>query len=278
MPAETFGHRSRQYGVAAASFAIALALRFAVDPLLGDGQPFVTFLVGVAVTAWIAGSQSATAVLVLGLVAGEYLFVPVRHVVSITNPKVAGIVEGALYLLVAGIIVAAAAALRGAERYARRSRARERAETRESRVRLRDFAAYLQVAREEERAHISRELHDDLGQVLTALKLQSASLSKRLHDDTNASTALLQPAATMVELCDQAIAVVRGIVQALLPPLLDEQGLLDAIRQNAGTFETQANIRCEVTATTDIPTIDPNVSLAAFRIVQEALTNAARHA
>src|SRR5438105_1986040 len=84
------------------------------------------------------------------------------------------------------------------------------------------------------RAHSSRELHDDLGQVLTALKLQSASLSKRLDDDTNASTALLQPAATMVELCDQAIAVVRGIVQALLPPLLDEQGLLDAIRQNAG--------------------------------------------
>ena len=82
----------------------------------------------------------------------------------------------------------------------------------------------------------------------------------------------------MVNLADQAIATVRWITQALLPPSFDETGLLDAITRNAAVFETQTNIRCEVAASTHIPTIDQTVSLAAFRIAQEALTNVARHA
>jgi len=109
------------------------------------------------------GSQPATPVLVLGLVAGEYLLV--LYGTSSRSPsRVASIVEGTLYLLVAGIIVAAAAACdaRSDIRSPKLRRPRERAETRESRVRLRDFAAYCKPPRRGTRPHPS-ELHDDLG-------------------------------------------------------------------------------------------------------------------
>lgn len=136
---------------------------------------------------------------------------------------------------------------------------------------LRDLATRLQEIREEERAMVAREIHDDLGQNLTVLKMQLALLCDRnqdLHDQS-------QPIFTLI---DQIVDRVQKISSKLRPDLLDELGLIPAIEWHSNDFQQSTGIRCDCRLPQEDIILDRVKATAAFRIFQEALINVARHA
>jgi signal transduction histidine kinase len=146
---------------------------------------------------------------------------------------------------------------------------------RESQVQLRALAARLVSVREEERTRIAREIHDELGQVLTGLKLDVTWLAKRL---TKKQNELLEKTEGMRQLIDATVQQVRRISTGLRPEILDEMGLVAAIGWQAGEFQRRVGIRCRLRLPEDQISLDKERSTAVFRIFQEVLTNVARHA
>ncbi|CAG9239528.1 Sensory box histidine kinase/response regulator [Paraburkholderia caribensis] len=147
---------------------------------------------------------------------------------------------------------------------------------RESREELKRLSASIQRAREEEKTRIARELHDDLGQQLAALKIECSKYSNRAKDiDTTKETADMS---NIYSLIDQLVVSVRRIATDLRPAMLDDLGLLSAIEWFIERFSSRYAI--SVVQHIDAEDIDFNhdSSTAVFRIVQEALTNVARHA
>ena len=148
-------------------------------------------------------------------------------------------------------------------------------ELQESYERLRALAANLEVVREEERTQIARELHDQLGQALTAMKFDLAWLTNRIVDKDEA---LGQRAKAVTTQMDTMIKTVRRIATELRPGMLDDLGLAASIEWLAHDFEKRTGIICLTTVTVpDVP-LPRAPSLTLFRILQEALTNVARHA
>jgi len=145
-----------------------------------------------------------------------------------------------------------------------------------SRDRLRNLSARLQTILEEERTRISREIHDELGQALTALKLDLSSLEKmfssgRLDNPSGKVRAMERDVGRIIR-------TVRKISTDLRPGVLDEFGLADAIEWQAKNFQKKTGIVCKVTLPTLEMITDTVRSTAIFRIFQEALTNVMRHA
>lgn len=139
---------------------------------------------------------------------------------------------------------------------------------------LRNLSAHLQTVREEERSSISREIHDELGQVLTALKMDLSWLSTKHGDDEG----FLKKTRSMGKLIDSTIQTVKRISAELRPVLLDDLGLTAAIQWEAGQFQQRTGITCTVSCSPEDVILDRDRSIAIFRIFQEALTNVARHA
>jgi signal transduction histidine kinase len=151
------------------------------------------------------------------------------------------------------------------------------AQSEESGRRLRALAARIQTAREEEAARIARELHDVVGQALTALKLDVTWLGRPRAHGAEPSAPGTEPAA-LIGRIDETIGLVRKLSQELRPAVLDRLGLGEAITWQAREFEARTGLPCTVDLSLIPPEIDPEVAVAAFRIVQEALTNVVRHA
>lgn len=158
-------------------------------------------------------------------------------------------------------------------------RKRTEEQLRESREQLRALAMRLESVREEERARIAREIHDELGQVLTGLKMDIAWLNNQLvgTDNGTSSYRCREKLDSMSELIDSTIRSVRRIVTELRPGILDSLGLLAAVEWAAQTFQTRMGIRCQCTVPGEVA-VDQTQSITIFRILQEALTNVARHA
>ena len=146
---------------------------------------------------------------------------------------------------------------------------------RKSREKLRNLTAHLHSVREEERKHIAREIHDELAQALTALKMDVFWMKKRLPDDNGV---LLQKAQTMSGLIDTTIQSVQRIASELRPGLLDDLGLQEAVQWHTREFQDRTGIRCELAFEGEWEGLDPDRSITIFRVFQEALTNVARHA
>jgi len=150
------------------------------------------------------------------------------------------------------------------------------AQLRDSEERLRALTARLQSVREEERTTISRETHDELGQALTALKMDLTWIAERVKADGKSVATKLK---SMFELIDDTIRSVRRIASGLRPEILDEaEGLATAIGWQAKDFQARTGIRCKINLPSEIPALDQERTTAAFRIFQEMLTNVARHA
>jgi PAS domain S-box-containing protein len=141
---------------------------------------------------------------------------------------------------------------------------------------LRALAARLDAIREEERQVIAREIHDQIGQVLTAIKLDFGWLRGQLPAE--AAPEVRKRAAATDLLLDQALDTARRVSTSLRPAMLDDLGLPAAVAWYAGDFEQRTGVACEVDMPADDGHISPAVGLCLFRIVQEALTNVARHA
>ena len=138
---------------------------------------------------------------------------------------------------------------------------------------LRELSARVLEAREEEKAHIARELHDELGQLLTALKMDLAWLRERLGPDTDLSAR----AAEMGALLDRTVGSTRRISADLRPLMLDDLGLADAAAWLVEDFAKRSGISCRIDVSQEVQGLSRAVATAVYRAVQESLTNIARH-
>ena len=145
---------------------------------------------------------------------------------------------------------------------------------RESEVQLRALAARLISIREEERARIAREIHDELGQVLTGLKMDATWLARQL---AGTGKPLVEKAQAMCQLIDSTMHLVRRISTGLRPEILDDMGLMAAIGWQANEFQKRMGMRCRLRLPEGEVVLDKERSTAVFRIFQEILTNIARH-
>jgi PAS domain S-box-containing protein len=152
-------------------------------------------------------------------------------------------------------------------------RKKERQQLEQSRHELRRLSASVVAAREEERRRIARELHDELGQRLSALKMDLSTLT---HGIQNRSYD--RRVAVMIEMLDETVASVRRIASDLRPMMLDDLGLNAAIEWLARDSAKRMGIEVTVRLGELDPALDSQASTAVYRMVQEALTNVARHA
>jgi signal transduction histidine kinase len=174
----------------------------------------------------------------------------------------------------------------------------------EANVKLRLLSEHLQSVREEERTQIARDIHDELGQALTCLKMDVSWLSSKLSTDhfvplsppaqsqntarrsrskqrngskSKTQESLLDKTKTMLKFIDGTIQTVRRLSTGLRPPVLDDLGLSAAIEWQAQEFKARTGIRCKLTLPSNDITLDQKRTTAIFRIFQETLTNVARH-
>jgi PAS domain S-box-containing protein len=155
---------------------------------------------------------------------------------------------------------------------AERQRAEEQLKA--SRDQLRALAARLQTVREEERKSMAREIHDELGQACTAIKMDLALIGRRA---SKRQIRLRSKVGSAMQLVDEMITTLRRISSQLRPRTLDDLGLPAALEWQAQEFESRTGIRCQLSLPQHPFTLDPERSTAVFRIFQESLTNVARH-
>ena len=150
----------------------------------------------------------------------------------------------------------------------------EKHEIRSSRAQLAELSAHIEQVKEQERTRIAREIHDDLGGNLTAIKMAMALLVRRLPADT---PELLEKANYVESLADRSIESAHRIAADLRPSVLDF-GIVAALEWHAKEFEKQAGIPCKFSSNREEIQLDSDHATALFRIFQEALTNVAKHA
>jgi PAS domain S-box-containing protein len=141
---------------------------------------------------------------------------------------------------------------------------------------LRDLGSHLESVRESEKSRIAREIHDELGSSINALKMTSRQLLSELQNLVTAPK-LLSKAQDMSALIDNAMATIRRIISDLHPTVLEDLGLLAAIEWQVSQFQKMTGITCVVNCIADEGGLNRDYSLALFRILQESLTNVARH-
>lgn len=139
---------------------------------------------------------------------------------------------------------------------------------------VRKLTAHLQNIREEERTSIAREIHDELGQQLTVLKMDVSWLNKKFHGTDEKANQRLKELLTMI---DETVKSVRRISSQLRPSLLDDLGLTAAMEWQLNEFEKRSGIKTKLITPEEEPDLSDAVRTALFRIFQESLTNVARH-
>jgi len=149
------------------------------------------------------------------------------------------------------------------------------AELANSREQLRGLSSHLQNIREEERIHVAREIHDELGHLLTAIKLDMEGVVNQCSGSTESIKGQLKPLITMV---DASIDSVRTIATELRPAILDNLGLIPAMEWQIQQFRIRTKILCDYKFDVKDFTFSNEESTAIFRIFQEILTNISRHA
>jgi two-component system sensor histidine kinase UhpB len=147
-------------------------------------------------------------------------------------------------------------------------------EIRHSKEQLRELSSHIQDVREQERIAIAREVHDDMGSTLTAIKLDIAWLAGRL----SGSPALAEKARSIEMLVDKCTAAAGNISRSLRPSVLDTFGIVAAIEMESDEFEQRTGISCVFEHGTVIADVPPDISIALFRIFQETLANITKHA
>jgi PAS domain S-box-containing protein len=140
---------------------------------------------------------------------------------------------------------------------------------------LRDLSAHLQSIREEERAYVAREIHDELGQQLTGLKMDMSALTSRLSSNDDVVIEKIQ---SIQQLLNHSIKTVRRIATELRPSILDDLGLVAAIEWQCEEFEKRSGIKTRFVSDLEQMIFNSAISICLFRICQESLTNVARYA
>ena len=138
---------------------------------------------------------------------------------------------------------------------------------------LKALSERLLLVQEQERMRVARELHDDLGQSLTALKMDVIGLLEKSRPSANAAPMVTRILRTI----DSTVTAVQRISSELRPSVLDDLGLLAALESEAQLFEERTGIECDLSLPDDLPDMDQATTVAIYRMIQEAMTNVARH-
>jgi PAS domain S-box-containing protein len=139
---------------------------------------------------------------------------------------------------------------------------------------LRELSAHLQNIRENERGNISREIHDELGQQLTGLKLDLSWVKKKMKTE---DSDVIEKVQEILMLIDMTVQTVRRIATELRPGILDDLGLIAALDWQSHEFEKRSGIKCEFISNINPQDLTSEIATGMFRIYQESLTNIARH-
>jgi len=147
-----------------------------------------------------------------------------------------------------------------------------------SRTQYRELAAHLQTVREEERTAIAREMHDELGQILSSIKMNLVLIHRQVEDRENTNyVKILSEIDSLNKTIDNAVARVRKLITQLRPELLDKLGLIPALEWYIQEYNNEVKIKCELITECEECFLDNEKELAIFRIIQESLTNAAKY-
>lgn len=245
--------------------SLALLLSLLLWPIT---KPFSTpfFLMAIILNSWIFGFRAGVLSSILCAIAVDYFFVaPVFELVGDRDNLIRYAVfisEGTLISWIVDSRRAMVQKIRSSEEH------------------LRALSLRQHVAREAERKRIAREIHDELGQVLTGLKMDVYSLKTRVKVSGNGEDIddISLKLENLSKVVDSSIASVRRIATDLRPPVLDDLGLIAAMEWQAKEFGLKAGVECVFTSSMENIEIDSQSATAIFRIFQEALTNIARHA
>jgi signal transduction histidine kinase len=243
---------------------LALTLTQAIWLIVDRPVSSPLFLVAIAVTAWICGLRyGIVSAVICGIVIDYFFFTPMFQFSGSRDEIVRLIVfvfEGAV---ISWLV----------------ERLRLAGETiRSKNLELRALTDHQQRLREEEQKRIAREVHDELGQSLTGLKMNMHLLKGQVNARDSESSSVEKSIDDLMQLTDSTITTVRRIASELRPSLLDDFGLVSAVEWQTQEFERRTSIPCSFASDCDSIDLGPDSNTAMYRVVQEALTNIARHA
>ncbi len=253
------------YGTAVLVVVFALLITMLIWPLI---KPLASplFLAAIMVTAWRGGRVPGLLATILSGLSLDYFFVPPQYHLGGSWEDISRLIVLAIEGLVISLLIA--------------SRREAGDEIIRSREHLRALSVHLQSVREAEMTRIAREIHDELGQVLTGLKYDVYWLTDTLvkTSDDLSRQLVSEKKKSILKSIDSAILSVRRIATELRPAVLDDLGLSAAIEWQANEFQQRTGIECQLDSNLEDIYIDKECATAMFRIFQESLTNIARHA
>jgi len=271
------------YSVAVAATVVATLVRMALDPILGEEYPYITFMFAIVLTAWYGGAGPSMLALVLGFMSAAFYFKYPRGSVEVygLGPQI-GL---SLYIFVGISTIVFSESMHSANRRANATAEEllkkqsdlqcEIDERRHAQQMQVDLLRRLVSVQEEERRRISRELHDKCGQDLTAMRL----CLKHLEDSTPGSEDSRRQFKSLRELLEQVSGEMHHLAMELRPPALDELGLEMAIGGYLKSWQTLTGIPVDFESHGMVPgNVSPDAETALYRILQESLTNVVKHA
>jgi signal transduction histidine kinase len=277
----------RRYSLAILATIVALLIRQMLAPLLGESNPYHTVWAAVFFSAWYCGLGPSIVTAVLSVIGVWYWFLLHTGSFALRDPKAA--ISGIIgFLVLSALIIAFGEANRrslaralGAEKQLTKAseeleqKIRERtADLNLANEGLRELSGRLQQIRDEERRHISRELHDSVGQLLAALGMNIAVVQRQSDKLDSTGARAVSENAAMVE---QISREIRTISHLLHPPLLDAAGLASALRWYVDGFSERSKIKVDLGIPEEFGRLSDEMEIAIFRMVQECLTNIHRH-
>jgi signal transduction histidine kinase len=267
-----------RYIVASCAVILALAVRWALNPVLGDYLPYVTLYPVVAFAAWCCGLGPSALVTLVGIIGARYLFLSPKYSLSIPDgPQVAGVLAfglGAAAIAAIGEFVRRdSAALHRAQSDLEERVQQRTAELNDANHSLGELSARLLHLQDEERRRIARELHDSVGQTLAALSMNLAAVGADIERLAKSATVIADSTALVNDMSSD----IRTISYLLHPPLLDEAGLSSALTWYVRGFSERSKIEIDLRIPQDFGRLSRDLETAIFRMVQECLTNIHRH-
>jgi signal transduction histidine kinase len=268
----------RRYGAALAATLVALLVRRALHPFLGDSLPYLTLFPAVTFSAWLCGVGPSLLSVLLGLLGARYWLVAAEY--ALRRPSTRETIGVVLFLLACGLIVAIGEIIRRNQDALRlalgdlEERAAQRTvELKEASQSLGELTARLLKLQDEERRRIARELHDSVGQTLAALSMNLSTIGGDIARLAKTASAVTDSVALVADMS----ADIRTTSYLLHPPLLDEAGLASALRWYIEGFAERSQIRVDLKFPDDFGRLPRDLETAIFRVVQECLTNIHRH-
>jgi signal transduction histidine kinase len=267
-----------RYAAALAATAMALVVRRALHPFLGDSLPYVTLFPAVAFSAWMCGVGPSLFAILAGLAAARFWFLEPEHVLSVWSmPQAIG---AAVFVAACALMVAFGEMVRRDNEMLRSAQGdleemvkQRTVELDAANQSLGELTARVMKLQDEERRRIARELHDSVGQTLAALSMNLSTIGGDIAKLAKTASTVTDSAALVADMS----ADIRTISHLLHPPLLDEAGLSSALRWYIEGFAERSKIKVDLKVADDLGRLPRDLETAIFRVVQECLTNIHRH-